>query len=210
MTGIPSTMRSRKSTSTVLFLPAMHLNSGTRSSVDLECRREIKLQRSAYSRSRSRRRADANPPSPVPEFIASGTGSHPQHTVLQIKLHSVSNAKVEEHSARDKFLIFSRQPLNLVHIAEGLDLLGIKYLDYRSRLTKKEQALNALNLMTFETSDTFRVFLMEFSYRNIISASRIIFCEPVWRSSDKASPSYWPNKARYRYGSFRLVKRNAN
>ncbi|KLO14911.1 hypothetical protein SCHPADRAFT_291351 [Schizopora paradoxa] len=67
--------------------------------------------------------------------------------------------EVQDFSAKEKFLIFSSQPLNLVHIAEGLDVLG--------------------------TSDVYRVFLMELRHGarglNIISASRIIFCEPVWR-----------------------------
>ena len=98
--------------------------------------------------------------------------------------------------ATAKFLIFSKQPLALTYIAEGLALLGVRCT------TTVHASMKVLeqNITTFESSDSHRVFLTELKYearglsvwllesvsssaeyfrRNIISASRVIFCEPV-------------------------------
>lgn len=154
-------------------------------SVNLQVRRLELTGRGADATMASKHVQSVQMPVPLQHFLPSSPLAKARIiNTLSSKLNYILK-EIQEFSAKEKFLIFSKQPLNLVHIAEGLDILGIKYLDYRSRVTK-EQSLNFQNLMTFETSDVFRVFLMELKHGarglNIISASRIIFCEPVWKS----------------------------
>lgn len=89
-----------------------------------------------------------------------------------------------------------------MYIAEALALIGIQYKLSTQPLGKAVKTL-VQDVITFESSDTFRVFLMELrhgsrglyvvivlllmlllmmSQRNLITASRVIFCEPVWQA----------------------------
>jgi hypothetical protein len=108
--------------------------------------------------------------------------------------------QVRKYSKDEKFIIFSSGPLTLAHVADGLTLLGTRFLQLSTGQTKngKEHILT-----TFKTSEDIRVLLMELKVRtfswyvrecnvtptvaqygarglNITEASRIIFCEPVW------------------------------
>lgn len=64
------------------------------------------------------------------------------------------------HAESSKLLVFSKSPLTLLYVAEGLNLMGIKYkLTSQKRVKEVEQ-----DVLTFESSDTYRVFLMELKH----------------------------------------------
>lgn len=79
--------------------------------------------------------------------------------------------QVMTHAQTSKFLIFSRSPLTLMYIAEALGLISVPY-----KLTTQKH-VNALqaDVLTFETSETFRVFLMELKH-----GARGLYVKAVW------------------------------
>ncbi|KAI0823521.1 P-loop containing nucleoside triphosphate hydrolase protein [Trametes gibbosa] len=99
-------------------------------------------------------------------------------TKLDYILHEVLT-----YGAEDKFLIFSESAATLSFIAETFDLCRIKYLSFSGQHDREERQSM---ITTFETSDLYRVLLLELKYGarglNLVSASRVIFCEPVWKA----------------------------
>jgi SNF2 family DNA or RNA helicase len=73
----------------------------------------------------------------------------------------IYNVQVRTHGSTEKILIFSDSPLTLAHVAEALELIHVKFLRFTTQVIPqfREQLV-----LTFETSETYRVLLMELKH----------------------------------------------
>jgi hypothetical protein len=76
------------------------------------------------------------------------------------KLNYILN-EVITHCKNEKFLIFSQHPLSLAHVADGLKLISVEYLQLTSQVdVRRREQLPSV----FETSDRYRVLLIDLKY----------------------------------------------
>ena len=131
--------------------------------------------------------------SPLARSIISGTASAKLSYLLD---------KVVVLQKEEKILIFYEGDQIAYYIAQALDLVDVRYLIYTRTLSLARQ--NAY-INTFNTTDTFRVLLMNVHQAahglHIAAASRVFFVNPVWQPNVEAQAI----KRAHRIGQIRPV-----
>lgn len=70
-------------------------------------------------------------------------------------------SQVLQYSPEEKFLVFSNSALTIAHVADALKLIKIEFLQYTTQFGPHEREKM---VMTFETAEKYRVFLMELKH----------------------------------------------
>lgn len=111
--------------------------------------------------------------------------------------------EVAKYSRDEKIIIFSDFVDHTFHLAEALDICGFEYLLYTSSLTAAQKSQY---IMTFNTSDVFRVLIMDLHLAahglNLSSGSRVYFLRQVWSGAIESQAI----KRAHRIGQTRPVK----
>ncbi|KAL8684631.1 MAG: hypothetical protein Q9218_008209 [Villophora microphyllina] len=89
--------------------------------------------------------------------------------------------------SKEKILIFYEGDNIAFYIAQTLEILGVQFLIYTGSLSA---ARKATYINTFNTTETFRVLLMDAHQAahglHIASASRVFFVNPIWQPAVEA------------------------
>ena len=82
--------------------------------------------------------------------------------IVALKLTSLGfSNKVLQYGGDEKFLVFSKSPLSLIHLSEALQVANIAFLEYTSSC---DVELRRRNLNHFNSMSLYRVLLMELKY----------------------------------------------
>ena len=117
--------------------------------------------------------------------------SDPDSPLSKSKIVGFSSSKltylmdrVQEHQSTEKTIIFYDSNHVAFWIAEGLELLSVKFLIYSNTLAA---ARRATYLATFNQKDEFRVLLMDLKQAShglhVAAASRVFIVSPIWQPS---------------------------
>jgi SNF2 family DNA or RNA helicase len=115
----------------------------------------------AFPSSATSRESDPEPSSGHSEILSASPFANIRvgHSVSS-KINWIIN-EVKSYSATEKFLIFSDSELSLAHVAEALELIQVKFLRFTTQI---EPRYREQLVLTFETSELYRVFLMELKH----------------------------------------------
>ena len=69
--------------------------------------------------------------------------------------------KILKYTEDEKFLVFSSSLLSLTHLAEGLQLANVAFLEYTSEYSPAQRRMN---ISQFHNIPVYRVFLMELKH----------------------------------------------
>ena len=142
------------------------------------------------------------PPSGLKSAMKSGSKLHPvekpdlppNSPLIQTRLVGTVSAKlsylldqVAVLHREEKIIIFYEGDHIAWYIAQGLEVIGVEHLIYAKGTSL---ALRNAYMGTFNTSETFRVLLMDLRQAahglHVASASRVFFVNPVWQPNVEA------------------------
>lgn len=141
-------------------------------------------------------------PSGLKSAMKSGSNLHaveplvlpPDSPLIRTKLIGTASAKLSYLLDQiailhqdEKIIIFYEGDHIAWYIAQGLELIGVQHLIYAKGTSL---ALRNAYMETFNTSETFRVLLMDLHQAahglHVASASRVFFVNPVWQPNVEA------------------------
>ncbi|KAK9458233.1 SNF2 family N-terminal domain-containing protein [Dipodascopsis uninucleata] len=96
-------------------------------------------------------------------------------------------SRIRDLHEKEKIIIFYEFDDVAFYIGEALEIMSINHCFYTTALNSQARATN---LMTFNTTEIYRVMLMDLGLAshglNVTGASRIIFINPVWQPNIEA------------------------
>ena len=127
-----------------------------------------------------------NKVAPLPSPINSPLSQAKLAGTVSAKLSYLIDRVIELYH-EEKILIFYEGDHIAYYIAQALELIGVQHLIYANSL---EVARRNHYILTFTTTETFRVMLMDLRQAahglHVACASRVFFVNPVWRPNIEA------------------------